>query len=265
MENPSFSPSAPRHKRKCDDSDAVLELLNGVSLSPRTKKMRQEFGSTSYSNDAVPTFGTVPDVEFSDQPSNEMLLAPPDVHLSEQLLESVPGAPVNDERAIVLYKPVNSPLFPGGPSVGSQVLLNASFLPTGVLGASNILRSRNEDRLPWLPASKSGVRIVDLSEEETNQPDVFPDNRLAVIPWDSKSTVNMLASERAAQPSNADMGGMSVDSSTMDVEAMEEDNELSMNFVNPQPSNSSSSFCYEPWQQYGAPLQPQFTSIMWSH
>ncbi|KAI5076558.1 hypothetical protein GOP47_0008623 [Adiantum capillus-veneris] len=266
MENPNFFPSTPRHKRKCDDSDAVLELLNGVSLSPRSKRMRQEFGSTSHCNEFVSNFASVPtpEVDFSDQPSSEMLLAPPDVDVSEHLVEPLPSAPLNNERAIVLYKPVNPPLFPGGPSAGSQVFLNARMLQTGVLDASNLLRNRKVEDLPWLQAPKSGVTIVDLSEEEASQPHVVLDNHLALIPWESNSTVNMLASQRAVQPCNVGIDGMSVDDATSGVEAMEEDNELSASFVNPQLSNSSSSFCYEPWQQYGPP-QPQHSSVMWSH
>lgn len=262
MENPNFFSAAPRHKRKLDDSDAVVELLHGVSLSPCRKKLRQEFGSTSYSNDFAASFlgVTSPEVESCDQLPNEWLSALPDVDLSEQLLEPLPPAPGNDERAIVLYKPVNPPLFPGGPSSGSQLLLNTSILPAGVLDASSILRSRKEDELSWLQAPKSGVKIVDLSEEEANQSDVVQNNHLAVVPWDANSHANLLASQTAVQPSRGDMAGMSGDDENMGVEAMEEDNDI----VNSQPSNASTNFCYEPWQQYGV-LQPHCSSLMSSH
>lgn len=262
MDNPNFFPAAPRLKRKCEDSDVVLELLNDVSISPH-KKLRQELGSTSYSDtfmdaghfhSGYSNIDTSIDVELVEKLPNDLQLCPPEIDLLEQLPEPLPSPPVNDERAIVLYKPVNPPLFPGGPSAGSQLMLNANILSSGVLDSSNLLRGRNEGELSWLRVPSSGVRITELTEEEAKQ----HDTHLAVVPWVPNSSMDILVSQTTASPVFDKMCG-----ENFDIEAMEEDNELSMDFVNSQPGNSNINFCYEPWQQYGAP-QPQYSSIMWS-
>eukprot|EP00250_Pteridium_aquilinum_P000266 c10296_g1_i1 orf=172-993(+) len=273
MEDHTLLPGSSRFKRKCDDSDAVLELLNGVSLSPHSKRLRQEFGSTSHFSNSTDaghvltgfSSACIPDIELYEQPPNDLQLCPPDIDLPEQFSEPLPVPPVNDERAIVLYKPVNPPLFPGGPRAGTQIMLNATVLSSGVLDASNLVRSRKDDELTWLREARNRTSIGNDSvvmEEEAKQSQSSYDNRLAVVPWVSNSPVNMLDLHTAAQTASQDLDNNIGD--CLDVEAMEEDNEMSMDFVNSQPSNSNINFRYEPWQQLGVP-QPQYGSIMSSH
>lgn len=279
MQNPNSFPSASGLKRKCDDNDGVGDLFLGVSLSPHNKKLRQDFGSTSFSKDSLDMphlhtgFG-VSSPELSEQLSRNLPMCVPDVDLPEHMPETLPICPANDERAIVLYKPVNPPLFPGGPSVGSQIMLNASILSTGMLDASSLLTGRRNDHLPWLRAATNSSRVsaddMEAAEERVVQSGSNPDNRLAVVPWVSNSPklmMNLLPmadSQAAEQIDSQVVDNMYGEGEGLDIEAMEEDSESGMEDVNSQLNNYSINYHYEPWQHYGV-AKPQYSSIMWSH
>ncbi|KAH7299563.1 hypothetical protein KP509_24G018400 [Ceratopteris richardii] len=255
MENLAFFQNSPRLKRKSDKADDVLEP-HGVHSS---KKLRQEFGSTSQFDSYAPSFGeiSVPEIEICS-PNVKSGLSP-----EFDLLEQVPQADEADnERAIVLYKPVNSSIFTGGQSAGTQFYVNPSFWQSGFSGSSSILGNK-EDYLPQMNTRRSSVKIVDLSEDNDESGHV-QDNRLAVVPWVSASPMNVLASQNVlrSQAMPSDTSVTDTDNNA-DVEAMEED-ESPMDYSNPNPVNSSASFLYEPWQQYRDP-QPQYGSVMWSH
>ncbi|KAH7293363.1 hypothetical protein KP509_28G022600 [Ceratopteris richardii] len=174
-----------------------------------------------------------------------------------------PTAPSTvNERAIVLYKPVNPPLFAGGPSAGSQIRLNADFFKSGFSGAFNILHN-TEDNSSRPQISGFGLNNVDMSEEEDNRCTTDQGNMLAVIPWNTTSPLNMIALQTTAQPSN-DRNQMGIVDVNQDADFMEEDNESGMDIGGPDPSNYAKNILSEPWQQY-RDSQSQFNPIMWSH
>ncbi|XP_024403008.1 uncharacterized protein [Physcomitrium patens] len=111
------------HAKRKEPEEAVVELLRNVSLSP-PKRMRVADSWISTNSWPMPSF----------QPQLEAQPAPPQVDplnffqaLESPLPSPSPPPPVatavpasaTDEKAIVLYKPVNPPLFPGGPPTGS--------------------------------------------------------------------------------------------------------------------------------------------------
>ena len=98
----------------------------------------QEFGSASYSNKIwnSPCLlsgldnSSTSDIEFSER----LPIEPHFCELDDDIVEPPPKpeeTKVNNERALVLYKPVNPPLFPGGPTSGYQILVNADIFSKG--------------------------------------------------------------------------------------------------------------------------------------
>lgn len=254
-----------RPKRKYDD-DLVLDLFNNVSLSPH-KKLRQDTGLPTifeeYPYMATPAKHHDDGVDISTAPG---------ISLPEELPKLTPVYPA-DEKAIVLYKPVNPPMFPGGPSTGSSdfpIKLSTRIFTKGVLDASKLLKaSKTYDQFHVFGAQeKNSSASGDLLEsEERMESDATPNNRLAVIPWVQNPIklpgVNMLPAGSkipASQDGTTVEDGMPVDNDG-GAEAMEEDTAL---VDNSQHNNSILNFGSEPWQHYGVP-QPPYTSAMWSH
>ena len=93
----------------------------------------QDFSSTSFSTDSwnsclsleTPTSSTS-DIEFSEDLPNETKFSGHDFDIL-QVSSTPPETQTNEERAIVLYKPVNPPLFPGGPTSGYQIVVDANI------------------------------------------------------------------------------------------------------------------------------------------
>ncbi|KAJ7542994.1 hypothetical protein O6H91_09G021100 [Diphasiastrum complanatum] len=263
------------HKRKEPD-ELVADLLSNVSISP-AKKFRPDKGL--YPIIEEPHFVTPTDdfpVDLSEDFSSSALgVSSPSV----SLFPSASG--VADEKAIVLYKPVNPPLFPGGPPAGSSELpirVNSLLPQKGIrVSAHSPFSFRAADK--WYEDFYKSMPTISSSQEDlTMASDKEPDNFLAVIPWVPPSPVfsalgsnetverpNLVTDSLVAtdcEPLQYEDGGDEMAIDEGEEMAVEEGNSIDTNanfapFVNAIPDLNTS------WQHY-AVLQPPNTSATWS-
>eukprot|EP00249_Psilotum_nudum_P012265 c23681_g1_i1 orf=234-1025(+) len=261
--------SLPVRQKRKEPDECVVDLFGHVSLAP-AKRLRQDMSlPTIYEERPI-------SVVSVDQSLDDAVLIPESTELPTVIPALLPDHLPADERAIVLYKPVNPPLFPGGPEVsdGLPIRVHSKFLsgPNGLLDASSSLSS------PWLPGRLpmfSGAMALkeNLILEASDQLGKCSDNKLAMIPWlppqvslHSVGLVGSSSQEAGACLNQATDGA--VDSDQMPIEgecdatAMEEDS---------VPENSTMSNNgtapirgAEPWQHFGVAL-PSYAPVMQSH
>lgn len=229
----------------------------------------------------------------SFQPQLEAQPAPPQVDplnffqaLESPLPSPSPPPPVatavpasaTDEKAIVLYKPVNPPLFPGGPPTGSP---EPPFIvdATGALAACKALDLHGKK--PSLPirrlqrtSSCSSLPRVSYSMNDTSMEETdtqLSSSQLALIPYSPpaflvpaanythQSLPNSEAVLSGADPSEemADDDAMDVMEDTLHGDGVA--TESGTEFGSPIPTFGMS--LWEPCDVF----QPPCSQVMWSH
>lgn len=256
-----------RHKRKCPD-DLVVDLLNNVSLSPNKRSRQDNSLPTIYEDchELVTPVNCQAEGNGTPEPSTD-------------LWQDVQGPLVAheaDDRALVLYKPIAPPLFPGGPLAGSpdlpiKVSSRLFSSSNGMLDTSNLLTaSMNHGQFRWFPLDSSSSMSSDpQSSDDKRESDTVLENSLAMIPWKPcqpnaglyRPSVTEMGSPHGVSDctDNHDMqieGGM-------ESEAMEEDNPLEIDHTT-QFNNPVLNLGSEPWQHHHVP-KPPCSSVMWSH
>ncbi|KAL3700244.1 hypothetical protein R1sor_018266 [Riccia sorocarpa] len=273
--------SARIHSLKRRDPDDLLLELQNVSLSP-SKRLR-------LNDDGAPVSAGLASAVTTPQSSGETpfsllkgLSAPvlsastPSTSVDMVLAPSPPvSVPASESRAIVLYRPVNPPLFPGGPPSGSVDLpislkLHSSMLPRpqalDLSGGSALpFEQRRLTRNSSCPRLSSGMDDQLMREES----DEKAAQQLQVIPWVPNVTTALLTNIKSTTEEVYDGPVGTTDAEDMmDAESMEIVNDdvvtsesSTMNvgdqFGNPVPT-------FGPWPQYDS-FQPQFPRAMWSH
>lgn len=187
-------------------------------------------------------------------------------HPTEPLLmatQPMPAVP-NDEKALVLYKPVNPPVFPGGPAAGSPDL-PMKFNTNCLL---NHKAWQIQANLPDLfrfarPSDSASISVGRRTL------DIKPvDNSLAVVPW--------VPSQFQRSADQLSFNQKSCDESTENEEpvAMEDEDMVLMEEdpVQPQqPVITSTSLASEmvtdgvQWQHCLTPQPPVNPPVMWSY
>lgn len=204
-------------------------------------------------------------VETSELP--QPVLIPELQQTTEPLLmatEPMSAVP-NDEKALVLYKPVNPPVFPGGPAAGSPDLpikCNTNSLWNQKAWQ---IQANLPDLFRFARPSDSGA--ISVSRRTL---DIKPvDNRLAVVPWVpsqfQRSTDQLTFNQKNCDDSTENEEPMAMEDE--DMVSMEEDP------VQPQqPLTPSTSLASEmvtdgmQWQQHClTPQTPINQPVMWSY
>lgn len=268
-------------KRK--EPDEVVDLLRNVSLSP-SKKVRASTDSWVPNN----LWQTA-----SSQPQQQgNLLAPQAAPGSAEDVDLVALAPPvstatvatgTEEKAIVLYKPVNPPLFPGGPPAGSSdpafVVDTAGYLAAckalDLQGGKLPLPSRRLQRtsscssLPRFPASMD----ENAMEEETDTQPSSSSSQLALIPYTPPAffVPSVDNTVQLSPPTTSDFPGADPIEDRIDeddaMDVMEDSStpggvgttDPSSQFGSPIPMFGAGQ--WEPCEVFKAP----YSKIMWSH
>lgn len=178
--------------------------------------------------------------------------------------EPMPAAP-NDEKALVLYKPVNPPVFPGGPAAGSPDLPIKCNTTSLLNHKAWQIQANLPDLFRFARPSDSGS--ISVSRRTL---DIKPvDNRLAVVPWVpsqfQRSTEQLPFNQKSCDDSTETSEPMAMEDE--DMVSMEEDP------VQPQqPLIPSASLASEmvtdgmQWQQHClTPQTPVNQPVMWSY
>ncbi|CAM6011856.1 unnamed protein product [Sphagnum balticum] len=116
------------HGKRKEPDDLVADLLRNVSISP-TKKARVGDSWVPSNIWQSPLSGPSKETLFHSSTSVGAPISPPEPPIvpsspappvvTVPLVQTVSGA---DEKALVLYRPLNPPLYPGGPPTGSSEL-----------------------------------------------------------------------------------------------------------------------------------------------
>ncbi|OWM86910.1 uncharacterized protein LOC116189383 [Punica granatum] len=151
---------ATKKKMKRKDLDQVSDDFSDFSLSSPARKIRR-------------LDAELPPIMEDEEPGNFMSFEQPSPTLqgarASPIIEELPpsSAPVNEERAIVLFKPVNSPIL----QHQSSSTLSVSVDPD--------LISEFKNRKLW--ASLSGN--AKSSEDDAKAADKSSNKCMAVVPW----------------------------------------------------------------------------------
>jgi len=187
-------------------------------------------------------------------------------HPTEPLLmatQPMPAGP-NDEKALVLYKPVNPPVFPGGPAAGS------ADLPIK-FNTNCLLNHKAWQIQANLPDIFHFTRPSDSASISVNKKTLefsHVDNRLAVVPWVPSQFQRSTDQVSFYQKSCNDLTG------NEDIEepmAMEDEDMVEMEEDPQEPVITSSSLASEmvtdgvQWQHYSTPPPPINQPVMWSY
>ncbi|KAL2651567.1 hypothetical protein R1flu_019695 [Riccia fluitans] len=277
------------HSLKRRDPDDLLLDLQNVSLSPSKRLRLNEQGAPVFTGlgSALTTPQSTGETPFSllkglsapaltastpSTPVDVMLSPPPPQPPSPPV-----SVPATESRAIVLYRPVNPPLFPGGPPCGSMDLpislkMHSSMLPRPqALDLSGRLSLPVEQRR--LTRNSSCPRLSSGMEDQlmTEDIDEKAAQHLQVIPWVPNVTTAFLTNTKPTTQETYEGTGR-----TMDAEEMVEDEsmevvsdgvvapELDAANVGSQFGSPLATFGSSPWPQYET-FQPQFPRAMWSH
>eukprot|EP01018_Ginkgo_biloba_P027633 Gb_18529 [translate_table: standard] len=249
-----------RLKRK-DVGEVAMDYICGDDLAP-SKKMRVDPGFPSiFDNgpDFVMACDDLP-VEISPQPqpTEPFVMVP----------EPPPVVP-NEEKALVLYKPVNPPIFPGGPAAGSADLpikFNANCLPNYQATWQMNSMVNMPDLFRFVRAPDSAWNSENLKRSESNP----VDNRLAVVPWVPSQFPSATQESSSNEKLSCDNGIECIDSMPV-----EDEDAISMEEDPMQPPPSSTIACTGvtnetgiegvQWQHCMTPQPPQNTQVMWSY
>ncbi|KAJ0965568.1 hypothetical protein J5N97_026706 [Dioscorea zingiberensis] len=199
---------ASRMKRK--ELEDVSDGFSEFSLSAPSRKIRR------LDVDLVPIMGeehVVPSVPQQQFLIEQMGGIAPQF---DALVEDAPQVPVNEERAIVLYKPIDSPLYlsPSSSNVSFTVssdmypgLKNQVFWPrnsnpgvsSGLMDCKQVVANDSLAMVPWVPTPASATPLLQS---------VGSSNSLSIEPMEAEEVegASMEVEEETEQTSSSGTG-----------------------------------------------------------
>lgn len=182
---------------------------------------------------------------------------------SAMATEPLPYVP-NDEKALVLYKPVNPPIFPGLPAAGSPDL--PIKFSTNYFSNHKAWEIQGRGNLPDL------FHLARQSDPASNMKSLASkpvDNHLAVVPWTPSKFPTCVQEFSSDQKAGCDNVTANEDQMMMD-----DDNEALMEedpILPPQAITACNNVANEigsdglQWQHCMTPQSPLNTQVMWSY
>ncbi|KAH9545598.1 hypothetical protein CY35_12G056300 [Sphagnum magellanicum] len=279
------------HGKRKEPDDLVADLLRNVSISPATKKARVGDSLVPSNIWPSPLFGPSKETLVHSSTSVEAPISPPEPPIvpsspappavTVPLVQTVSGA---EEKALVLYRPLNPPLYPGGPPTGSSELpikVHAAGYLAAIKaldlqgGPSSAFSSKRLQRVSSCSSLPQAVTSLDNMEDD-NDPQISSGNQMALIPW-----APLAFPTSGVNNSSPTMSGMmstpvdSVDThlgdeeEMIDIEPMEVMEDVANGEV--VPADPASQFG-SPIPTFGSPqwgtsesLKPPYSKVMWSH
>ncbi|CAH9070452.1 unnamed protein product [Cuscuta epithymum] len=234
-------------KMKRKDLEQVSDEFSDFSLSAPARKIRRLDAELPPILEEVEDYQDVPIAEFEPYPSGQSFGS----HVGRGVeIEELPNEPFEKETAIVLFKPVDTPLF--------QSPQNFSVDPKFI--------SRLKNHAPWRRQSYySLAQAEDEEPKETGN----SDECLAVVPWVPSQ---LTASGPHCVSSQTDITeDMMMDAEDLEGATMEvEDNDISTEGRGIHDVSASVMAGNEGWQQWQQqhcmvpqPLQNVSTPITW--
>ncbi|KAJ4958558.1 hypothetical protein NE237_025669 [Protea cynaroides] len=222
--------SSMKMKRK--DLEEVYDEFSEFSLSSPARKIRRLDAELPPIMEEEET----PEISLGfDQPHSIDLGISSAQQVEAVVTEALPYARLNEERALVLYKPMNKPLV--------EITVNSDLIP----GWRN--------HVLW-PGQTKEARKVEDEATDTRKNTFIKNDQLAVVPWVPSQLPLNTGTETPTVEVSEQMETEGVDSTMMEIE---DDNEL---------TGGQSRESWQQWQQQHcmSPGLPRDTStpIMWS-
>jgi len=269
------------HAKRKEPDDLVTDLLKNVSISP-TKKGRVGDSCTPSNIWQPSLFEPSKQAHVNSPVTLEPPVSPPDppVVTAAPVPTVVTGA---EKKASVLYRPLNPPLYPGGPSpTGSSELpikvnsagylatINALDLqggPSSAFSSRRLQRVSSCSSLPPIVTSLDNFPMEDDSDPQTSsgsQMVVIP-----AVPTPSTNNLSPVVSGMMTTHMDKSVAQLGDEEEIADIEAMEvmEDianGEVVSSQAGPQFGSPIPTFGSSQWKT-GEMLKAPYSKVMWSH
>ncbi|XP_043712897.1 uncharacterized protein LOC122661537 [Telopea speciosissima] len=235
-------------KMKRKGLEEVYDEFSDFSLSSPARKIRRLDAELPpiMEEEETPEIPVV----FDRSPSGDLGISAQ--QSAATVTEVLPYAPLNEERALVLYKPMNKPLV--------EVIVNSDLIPA--------LRNH----VFWSEQTNQVRRVEDEATDRSNSNIGIKNDCLAVVPWvpTTQLSPDSETGVPAAMVVPEQMEAEGVDSVMMEIE--QDDNEIQVSGGQAREIGGGVESEGESWQQQWqqqhclSPQLPQNTStpIMWS-
>ncbi|XP_058068426.1 uncharacterized protein LOC131217506 [Magnolia sinica] len=235
-------------KMKRKDLEDVYDEFSEFSLSSPARKIRRldaDLPPIMEEEPAIPpVFG---------QPSPDEHLNVSTGQLGAAMEEAAPSLPLNEERALVLYKPVNMPFLQSSSSSNISLKVNTELIPG----------FKNHHQHFWL-GHPNIITEVEDDEASMDENLASTNHCLAVVPWvPSQLHADHLEINGLSEPMDTEEAG----AVTMEVEEENPSTSVGGQEEARVPAGMGGGDGLQQWQQHClTPQIPQSTStpIMWS-